>query len=306
MKLTLAACLMLLGAVAAPLAPARAQIDSREGIALQNQILELRQEVQSLRDQLGRAQAAAAAGGSSLGGYQAPPPGSAPPSDIDAQLLDRVQRLEDELRTLRGRIDEVDNARQRQGEDLAKQLSDLNFKLDNGGGGAAGVPPPPGAPPPGRPLTLSPPPGNLGAPPPPGAPPAEAPPPPKRTPEMVLQEGNAALARRDYALAEADARQVLAAGKGPRVTDAQFLLAQSLAGKKDYSAAAVAYDEAYNRNRVGLRAQDSLLGLAASLTAIGEKPAACETLDKLHAEFPNPRPELQPQIASVRRSAACR
>ena len=35
-------------------APARAQMDSREGIALQNQILELRRDMQVLRDQLSR------------------------------------------------------------------------------------------------------------------------------------------------------------------------------------------------------------------------------------------------------------
>jgi len=39
-------------------------------------------------------------------------------------LLGRVQRLEDEVRSLRGRIDEIDNARQRQAEDFNKQIGD--------------------------------------------------------------------------------------------------------------------------------------------------------------------------------------
>ena len=34
--------------------PARAQVESREGIALQNQILELRRQMQALQDQSGR------------------------------------------------------------------------------------------------------------------------------------------------------------------------------------------------------------------------------------------------------------
>jgi TolA-binding protein len=302
MRVLVAAFLTLVGLALLPWRPALAQAESREGIALQNQILELRQEVANLRDQLAHAPSAPQVGGSSLGGYQQPPAPVAPPADISTQLLDRVQRLEDEVRSLRGRIDEVDNARQRQGEDLAKQLSDLNFKLDNGAGAGGAPPSPPSG---SRPApTLSPPPGNLAAgggtpdvPPPP--------PPPKRTPELILQEGNAALARHDYAAAEADARLVLAAGKGPRMTDAQFLLAQSLAARKDYSGAAVAFDDAYNRNRAGARAQDSLLGLASALVAIGEKQAACETLDKLRAEFPAPRADLRDPITAARRAAAC-
>ena len=140
---------------------------------------------------------------------------------------------------------------------------------------------------------------------PPAAAPAAAPA-AHRTPELILKEGHAALARRDYAAAEADAKQVLANGKGPRATDAQFLLAQALAGKRDYSAAAVAYDDAYNRSRTGVHAQDSLLGLAHALTAINEKRAACATLDKLRAEFPTPRSDLREPIARARHSAGCR
>src|SRR5947209_710076 len=67
--------------------------------------------------------------------------------------------------------------------------------------------------------------------PPPDDPGADAAPPPayprpappatgRRTPEMALQEGNAALARRDYAAAEASAREVLQGNRAsPRATD---------------------------------------------------------------------------------------
>ena len=66
-----------------------------------------------------------------------------------------------------------------------------------------------------------------------------------------MQEGNAALARRDYA----GGRGVRARGAeqgsrtSPRADDAQFLLAQALAGQRNYRAqAAIAYDDAYNRS----------------------------------------------------------
>ena len=67
----------------------------------------------------------------------------------------------------------------------------------------------------------------------------------------------------------------------------------------------MAYDDAYNRARTGARAPDALLGLANSLNAIGEKKAACATLDKLRAEFPSPRPDLRDAVAGARQRAGC-
>ena len=312
MLIRLAGCLTLALALAASPA-ARAQVESREGIALQNQILELQQEIQALRQQGGAVPGGGgAAGGSALGGAYQPTPlapspapaGIAPPAasgGIAAQLLDRVQRLEEAVRDLRGQIDDANNTRQQQYDQLNKRIDDLAFRLGVAApvvGGAPGASPAQGTPEAG----LAPPPTALV----PTPPPAPPPPAVKRTPELILQEGNVALARHDYSRAEADAREVLANGKGPRATDAQFLLAQSLAGKHDYSAAAVAYDDAYNRSRTGGHAAESLLGLATALNAINERRAACETLDKLRAEFPNPRGDLRTQVAQARRAAGCR
>ncbi len=287
---------MALTVAQAPVArPAQAQMESREGIQLQNQILELRHELEQMRQQGG-----GGGGGAYQGGGQAyePPPVAAPgaPSDINAQLLNRVSQLEDQVRQLRGRIDEVDNARQQSEQDLAKQIGDLQFRLT----GSAGTVPGAGQ---GAAAALAPSAGLLGR---PAAPP---PPPPvvaRRTPEVALAAGNSALARRDYPAAEAAAREVLASGRGPRGTDAQFLLAQALAGERNFPAAAIAYDDAYRRSARGLRAPDSLLGLANSLTALGDKKAACQTLDKLRVEFPSPRPDLRGAIVAARGRAVCR
>src|ERR1700753_2874503 len=100
--LIVAACLL-----AAPVAPAHAQVDSREGIALQNEIYQLRQELKSVEDQVGRG------GGSNLRApAYAPPPQQG--SDLLAQLLTRVDALEEQVRQLRGRIDETQNQLQQQ------------------------------------------------------------------------------------------------------------------------------------------------------------------------------------------------
>jgi len=363
------------------LAPAAyAQIDSREGIALQNQLYQLRQDIQLLRSDMARG----GGGGGGGGG-----------GEIAAQLLSRVQAMEEQVRQLRGRIDETQNLIARQNADLSKRIDDLTFQLSLPGRSGALQPPavPPGvpAPPPVREVAPRPvpeparppdaPPATrlslqptlpLVIPPPPPAPPqtftfnpspqpmretpppqpeppraevprsepprpepprveairpvprpaAEVTPPPpapdpvqpvvavippggKRTPEMALQEGNAALARRDYAAAERAAREVMGNRASPRAYDGQFLLAQALAGQKQFAQAAIAFDDAYNRAHKGRHAQDALIGLAGALTSINERRAACDTLGRMRTEFPQVRADLQDSITKTNDRAGC-
>ncbi|MGE0416684.1 MAG: tetratricopeptide repeat protein [Acetobacteraceae bacterium] len=284
----------------APLAvPALAQMDSREGIALQNQIYQLRQEIQQLRDQAGR-------GGGAVPSSRG---GSAVSGDMLTQLLTRVDAVEEQVRQLRGRVDETQYQLQRQNADLNKRIEDLAFQLGATAPGSTGAPgalPPapttrPGAPAGPAPMPLTPPVPSTA---PPAAPPPQANVP--RTPERALQEGNAALARRDYAAAEHAAREVLTNRTSPRAYDAQFLLAQALAGQRQYPQAAIAYDDAYNRSKKGAYAADSLLGLAGALTALNEKKAACDTLNRLRVEFPQPRNDVRDGAAQLRQRAGCR
>jgi TolA-binding protein len=286
--------------------PARAQVESREGIALQNQILELRRQVQMLQDQSSRG-----GGGSPTYLGRSPPPSSG--SDLVAQLLSRVDALEEQVRQLRGRVDETQNQVQRQNAELAKRIDDAAFQSQNPQGG--GGPPAPTAYPSG-PTAMPPQPSNLALIPPStslGGPPAPPPQPPqptgpvRRTPELALQEGNAALARRDYMTAEQSAREVLNGYRtSPRAYDAQFLLAQALMGQRQYSQAAIAYDDSYNRAKKGAHAPDALLGLANALIAINEKRAACDTLVKLRTEDPNPRPDIRDAMSASVQRAGCR
>ena len=273
--------------LAASVAPGDAQVDSREGIALQNQIYQLRQELRGAEDQIARS------------GNRAPaytqPPQQLGGSDLVAQLLTRVDALEDQVRQLRGRIDETQNQLQRQNEDLGKRIDDLAFQINPRAAQQNAAPPeyPPQGPAPQGPAaaTLQPPPPR-----PPSGP---------RTPEVALREGNAALARRDYPNAEAAAREVLSNRTSPRAYDARLLLAQALAGQRQNAQAAIAFDDAYNSSRKGSHAQDALLGLAGSLAAINEKKAACDTLTRLRTDFPQPRPDIAAGATSTAQRAGC-
>jgi TolA-binding protein len=273
-----------------------AQVESREAIALQNQMAELRRDVAQLREQIGRGGGAQPQGGTTV--FANRPGPQAGGAEITTQLLDRVSAMEEAMRRLNGRMDEAENARTRAEAELAKQIADLQYRLDN----PTGAPPPR---PPAKPAepVQSPPGGSL------GTLPATPPPtsPVKRTPELALQEGNAALARQNYPAAEAAAKEVLGAGKGsPRAYDAQFLLAQALAGQRKPVDAAVAFGDSYNAAKQGTHAQDALIGYATNLTAIGEKKAACDTLDILRSQFPTPRADIGPKASAARTAAGCR
>lgn len=265
-------------------APARAQMDSREGIALQNQILELRRELQSIERGGG--------GGQQVPQRFAPQSSQAAPGsgDLTAQLLDRVSQLEDTTRALRGRVDQLQNQLTQQQQDFAKQLGDLAFRQSQ----SAATPAAPTYTPPAAPASA----GVLGV-----TPPAAAA--PRRTPELSIQEASAALARRDYPAAEAAAREVLARPGTPRAVDAQYILAQSEAGEHNNQQAAVDFYDAYNRAPKAARASEALLGVANSLIALGDKRSACQALDKLRSEFPSPRADVREGVAAARRNGAC-
>lgn len=231
-------------------------VSSREGIALQNQILALRQELEQAQSSRGGdspAPAAASGGGAS--------------GDLVSQLLDRVSTLEQQQRDMRGEIDQLTNDLHQKTAALAKQIADNQFAAQNGAGGAAAA------------GTAAP--ASAAA----SAAPAESAP---TTPDELLKAGKAALVKKDYDTAHDDAQAALHNAKGAFKVDAQFLLAQSLAGQKQYRQSALAYYEAYSLSPKSTRAPDALLGVTATLLALGDKKAACQALSKLHTEFPDP------------------
>jgi TolA-binding protein len=275
----------LLGLALLAPAAARAQMDSREGIALQNQLLELRRDLDQLRR-----------GGSSLGAPVAPPPRGAPAGggELVGALVARVGELEEEVRRLRGRAQEAEFRNQQLTQDIEKLRGDLEFRLDALEGGRGGARPQQrgdARPQPQQPPSAQPQPAAASAP---------------RPPERALSEGQAALGRRDFAAAEAAAREVIASRNQARAQDAQVLLGDALAGRRQFQNAALAYDEAYRRNRQGARAPEALLGLAGAFAGFNARREACDTLDQLRSEFPRLSQSLTDRANAARRSNGCR
>ncbi|UFN47456.1 hypothetical protein LPC08_15705 [Roseomonas sp. OT10] len=278
----------LLLAAPAVIPPAQAQVESREGIMLQNQILQLRQEMEMLRR-----------GG--VAAPVAPPPvargGGGGGSELIGPLLDRVNALEEEVRRLRGQAEQADYRLRNLQQVVEKLQGDMDYRLQQleagrAGGGA------PATPPPARPAAPA-------ASPVPTPAPAQAAPAP-RTPERALSDGQAALGRRDYPAAEAAAREALATRNSPRTQDAQLLLGEALLGRRDFQNAALAFDDAYRRNRQSSRAPEALVGLASAFNGFGARREACQTLDDLRSQFPRLSGGLNDRATRARQQAGCR
>jgi TolA-binding protein len=277
-----------------PIGAAQGQplVQSQEGIALENQILQLQQQMQQLQSGGGNS-------GSSLGGggQSAPPPdssGAPVAGGIVANLLNQVNQLQSQVQQLNGQVDTLQNQVNTQHDATEKEIGDMKFQMT---GGAPGAPAANGAPQSLTGGTL----GNL-----PANPPAPPPPAAAGSPKDLLRAGQVAYSKHDYATAEAAARQILSsANSSPEAYKAQYLLGLALAGEGKPQDAAIAYDNAYNRNRTGPDAPQSLLGLANSLADINQNEAACDTLSSLNSQFPTPPPGMQPRIDAVSRRAHC-
>jgi TolA-binding protein len=259
-----------------------AQMDSREGIALQNQILQLRQEIEALRR-----------GGAAAGGALAPPLASGRPApavqgDLVQTLLERVQRMEEEVRTVRGRAEQAEFRERQLRERVEKLEGDLDFRIQQleqqrqGAAPAAPARPPAAATP--------------------AQPPAAGP----RPPQRALAEGQAALARRDFAASEAAAREVIASREPTRQVDARILLADSLIGRRDFAGAAVAYDDARRRSPQGSRAPEATVGIANAFIGLNNNRDACQLLADLRSSNPNLAGPVAERAADARRRAQCR
>ncbi len=294
-------CLVVVALVIGFPGLAAAQMDSREGIALQNQILQLRQELEMLRRGGGALPPPQQPGGGSflgLGGGGSAPPASGQ-AELVGALLDRVSRLEEELRNVRGRAEQSEFRERQLRERVEKLEGDLDFRLQQLEGQRQGsAAPAPGT----RPATPAAP-ASAATTPTPAQPAAASTP---RPPQRALADGQAALGRRDYTAAETAAREVIASRDTARQTDAQILLGDALMGRRNFPAAAIAYDDALRRSPQGGRAPEAMLGIANALIGLNNSRDACAQLADLRSRYPNLSGAVADRANEARRRAQCR
>lgn len=269
------------GAFAQPL------IQSQEGIALQNEILQLQQQLQSVQSQRSNN------GSSALGSSSAPAAsGSSSSNALLPSLLTQVQQLQAQVQTLNGQVSMLQHQVDTQNAQIQQQIGDLKFQMTNGAAGAGAAGTLAGA-------------GSKAAAPssPASAPTASAAP---ATPRDTLKAALQAYDQRNYRQAAEAAQSIVTNHKtAPEAYRAQLLVAQSEAALGSPQNAAVAFYNTYNMNKNGTYAARSLLGLASSLTDLKQNTQACETIASLNSQFTTPSAGFKREIDRVSERAHC-
>jgi tol-pal system protein YbgF len=258
-------------------------------------------------------------------------PSAVSPADSQTALNDqmRMDQLEDELRQLTGRVEEVTYGVDQLKQRLDKLSSDVDLRLtalEHGGTAAPAAPPPPGPPGLGGAPQLHPP----GA----GANPGE---PPSRSgtlgtlssgdtgtaaPQQTAAAGPGVLpsgtAQEQYnyafgLLRQAKYPEAEQALRGfvqhfpndPLSGNAQYWLGETYYVRKDYQNAATAFAQGYEKYPKGAKAADDLLKLGMSLAALGQKDNACRAYARLDKDFPTAPPNLKERSVSEKQRLGC-
>lgn len=302
----------------AAVSPALAQSQGEMRV-LVDRMQRLEQDLNTLQRQVYR-------GGGGPTSVNAPPAGAAGGGSGDYGLLmSRVDELEQLLRQLTGRIEEIENRGRVTAQRVDKLVEDMDFRLAQIERKEAAAPATPAGPQPG-PATAGPAPApaaggslpvgsleprNLGTIPAGSVPAGGA----SAQPQQVAAAGAAGAAaagaaqraklpdgspREQYDFAtgllqkgDYDGAQVALAefvrrnDKDPLASSAQYWLGESHYARKQYKESAQAFLSGYQKYPKGAKAADSLLKLGMSLEQLKETQQACVVFRKVLAEYPN-------------------
>ena len=242
----------------------------------------------------------------------------APNRRVMARIEVRLSQLEDALRTVTGRAEELEHAIAQFNTRLEKLVSDVDVRLraletspqQAGSTGAmptAKAPPAPGqtaaggrapdAPP--RPL------GSLSKKELAAAPRLAL---PKRTPkEQYDQAISLMLNEQDFGAAEKALRSFIDAHpKDPLAGNAHYWLGETFYVRKNYQQAAFTFADGFQKFPRGRKAPDNLFKLGMSLAQLGKKKEACTAFRRLLANFPKAKASLKKRVGRERRRLKCR
>ena len=91
----------------------------------------------------------------------------------------------------------------------------------------------------------------------------------------------------------------------PLAANAQYWLGETYFVRNDYTSAAAAFAEGYQKFAQGAKAQDTLLKLGMSLGNLGRKQDACFAFARLERDFPTIGPANKERLASEKKRYGC-
>lgn len=232
-------------------------------------------------------------------------------SALDTEM--RMSTMEDEMRQLNGRIEELTNSIAQLKEQLDRLSNDVDQRFSE-----LQTAPPPAAAAEGTPLTHA-----ASVPPPPPAPGTlgtlTEPPAAERTTSAGAVSGPTSgsaqdqynyamglLTQANYPAAEQAMRAfVQRFPKDPLAGNAQYWLGETFYVRKDYASAATAFAQGYEKYSKGAKASDDLLKLGMSLANLNQKQDACRAYARLERDFPNESATVKERIAAEKQRAGC-
>lgn len=106
------------------------------------------------------------------------------------------------------------------------------------------------------------------------------------SPREIYDQGLNALKRGDYATSRNLLSTFVSNNEGHALMgNAQYWLGESYYAQNDYKEAAKHFLKGYQSNTDGIKAPDNLLKLAMSLHAMGKNAEACTTIDRMYGSF---------------------
>ena len=124
--------------------------------------------------------------------------------------------------------------------------------------------------------------------------------------QTLYQQGYAALLQKDYAGAEIAFKQLVASfPSDPLASNAQYWLGESYYVRGQYKNAADAFLVGYKKYKSGDKAPDTLLKLGMALAELGQKDAACSSLDELKTKYPGAPEYIGDEAKAWRKKAGC-
>ncbi len=180
----------------------------------------------------------------------------------------RIQKLEEDVRRLNGRIERLENALRQASEDAGRRFADVEYRLTELEGGDPSLV--------GDPIPL----GQGGGPAAGGAAVAVS-------EQAAFDEAMAAFERGDYQAARGKFAAFMAEyGDGPLGGEAQYWLGESLFRSGDARMAAQTFLSNVSGHPQGRRAPASLLKLGQSLDMLGQTDEACLTFKEVARRYP--------------------
>lgn len=292
-KFLVAGSLLSLVAVTALWPSVSARADDADLRAINNRLDRVERAVNDIQQNSGNG-----------GGDAAPATSGGGAASGDLQL--RLNDLEDQLRTLTGRIEELDHKVDQNAQDLQsyKEANDLRFQELHSGGVPAGVAPG-AAPASSRPAASSDA-DNASA---NSAAAANAAPLvtlPAGTPQVQYDFAIDLLKRGQFPQARDSFKQFLQ--QHPKDTlagNAQYWLGETYYVQGQYKDAADSFLKGYTTYSKSSKAPDSLLKLGMTLSALKQKDAACATFGQLKEQFPQASPAVVARNKQERQKAGC-